>query len=233
MQNQKHKVCGELVYIAATFLLAFSVAMMAAANLGLSMVVCPAYVLSQRVSFLTFGQSEYVVQSLLFLAFCLLMKHCRLVYFASFFTCLFYGAVLDFWRALIPMFNPNITEPGSMPLAVRIVFFALGMLGTATSVAMFFRSYLYPQVMDFFVKGVSVHFHKDRTKVKRLFDAGCFTVATAMTLIFFGKFVGIGIGTVVMTLFNGILIGKLGAVMDRHFEFVPLFPAFAKHFELD
>ncbi|MBR2338785.1 MAG: hypothetical protein IKA63_04890, partial [Clostridia bacterium] len=52
----------EIVYLAATVLLALSVAMLTAADFGISMIVAPAYILSQKLGFLTFGQSEYVIQ---------------------------------------------------------------------------------------------------------------------------------------------------------------------------
>lgn len=86
---------SEICYLVSIVLLSFAVAMVAAAGFGVSMVVAPAYVLSLKVPFLTFGQSEYVVQALLFAVFCLLMRRVKLVYFSSFLTCLIYGAVLD------------------------------------------------------------------------------------------------------------------------------------------
>ena len=60
---------SEICYLVSIVLLSFAVAMVAAAGFGVSMVVAPAYVLSLKVPFLTFGQSEYVVQLLLFAVF--------------------------------------------------------------------------------------------------------------------------------------------------------------------
>lgn len=223
---------SELVYILAILLLSFSVAMVSAADLGLSMIVAPAYILSQKLGFLTFGQSEYVVQAILFIVFCILLKKVKLVYFTSFLNCIIYGAVLDFWRTVIPMFNPNITAPGSMALPLRILFFISSILITAFSIALFFRVYLYPQVYDFFVKGITEHFKLNQTKFKTAFDLTCLAVSVVMTLAFFGKFVGIGVGTLITALVNGSLIGGFGKLIDKHFEIKPLFPNFAKKFDL-
>lgn len=223
---------SELVYILAILLLSFSVAMVSAADLGLSMIVAPAYILSQKLGFLTFGQSEYVVQAILFIVFCILLKKVKLVYFTSFLNCIIYGAVLDFWRIVIPMFNPNITAPGSMALPLRILFFISSILITAFSIALFFRVYLYPQVYDFFVKGITEHFKLNQTKFKTAFDLTCLAVSVVMTLAFFGKFVGIGVGTLITALVNGSLIGGFGKLIDKYFEFKPLFPNFAKKFDL-
>lgn len=155
---------SELIYFAAILILSFSSAMQTAANAGISMIIAPAYVISQKLTFLTFGQSEYLVQGIVFIAFCILMKNFKPIYLVSFGTCIIYGAALDMWRTIIPAFNPNITVPGSMPMPVRIAMLCLGMIITAFSVALFFHTYLYPQVYDFFVREISKRYNKNRTK---------------------------------------------------------------------
>ena len=114
------KLYNELTYLIALIFMALAVALTAAADFGVSMIVAPAYLLSLKVSFLTFGQSEYIIQALLFIVFCILMKKVRLVFFISFGTTVLYGAILDLWRWLIPALNPNVTAPGSMELWVRL-----------------------------------------------------------------------------------------------------------------
>ncbi len=225
------RVSSELTYAFAILILSFSVAMMSAADFGLSMIVAPAYILSQKIGLLSFGQCEYVIQGLVFILFCILMKKVRPVYLFSFVTCLIYGAVLDFWRAVIPAFNPRITPPGTAAPPVRALFFAAGMVLTALAVALFFKTYIYPQVYDFFVKCVSARYKIDRTLFKRCFDLCCLALSAAMTLAFFRGFVGIGWGTVIMTAFNGVIIGFFDKKLDRLFEFVPTFPKAAVMFE--
>lgn len=223
---------SELIYVLSILILSFSVAMVSAADFGLSMIVSPAYILSQKLGFLTFGQSEYVIQALLFIIFCILMKKVKLVYFGSFATCLIYGAVLDLWRAAIPMFNPSVTEPGSMSMPLRITFFVVGTLITALAIAMCFRTYLYPQVYDFFVKGITERFALDQTKFKIAFDMTFLALSCVMTLLFFRKFVGIGAGTIITALVNGFLIGNFGKLLDKFVEIKPLFPELAKKFDI-
>lgn len=215
---------SEIIYILATLILSFSSAMQTAADLGISMIIAPAYVVSQKLNFLTFGQSEYLVQGMVFIAFCVLMKGFKPVYLASFATALFYGAALDMWRTVIPAFNQNITAPGSMPMPVRIAMLCSGMIITAVAIALFFHTYLYPQVYDFFVREVSKRYKKDRTKFKIAFDTACLVTATALSLLFFGKLVGVGIGTLIMTLVNGRLIGFFDKLIDKYCTVKPLFP---------
>ena len=218
---KKIKIPSEIAYIAAILILSLSVAMISCTDFGLSMVVAPAYILSCKIEAMTFGQGEYVLQGILFVILCVLMKKVKLTYFSSFVTGLIYGAVLDFWRLVIPHFNPDITQPGSMPVLLRIVYFILGMLMTSFSIALFFRTYIYPQVYDFFVKGVSEKYGIDTTKFKIGFDISMLLISVIMSLAMFRSFVGIGVGTVIMTCFNGILIGFFGKMLDRFFIFEP------------
>ena len=232
MERKKPRLYSEALYVTALFTLSFSIALMAAADLGVSVIVAPAYILSHKLTFLTFGQCEYLWQALVFVTFCILMGKVRLVYFDSFLTCLLYGAVLDGWRALVPLLNPGITPPGSMGMGLRILYFLMGMVGTSFSVNLFFQTYFYPQVPDFFVKGVSRRFGIDRIVFKRSFDASLLVISTAMTLLLLGRFVGIGVGTLIMTFCNGILIGWFGRQMHKYFDIVPKWPKIAKAFEL-
>lgn len=230
---KKIRLPSELIYALGIVIISFAVAMVTCADFGVSMIVAPAYIVSCKIEPLTFGQSEYIIQGLLFIVFCILMKKVKLVYFSSFATGLIYGALLDLWRLIIPHFNPEITPPGSLPMALRIVYFAAGMLLTSLAVSLFFRTYLYPQVYDFFVKGVSGRFGIDRTKFKIGFDISMLCVSVLLTLILFRKFVGIGVGTIIMTCCNGMLIGFFGRVFDRFFVPEPLAKKFSRYFVLD
>ncbi|MBR5620743.1 MAG: hypothetical protein IKW76_13500 [Clostridia bacterium] len=226
------RIPAEIIYVLAILMLSFSVAMAACTDFGISMIAAPALILSEKLP-LTFGQCEYIVQGLLFAVFCILMKKVRLVYFSSFLTGLIYGAALDLWRVLIPHFNPDVTAPGVLPMWLRIVYFVLSMVLCSFSIALFFHTYLYPQIYDFFVKGVSAHYHLNRTRFKQCFDASCLLVSCILTLTLFRRFVGIGVGTLIITLCNGWLIGKFSDLFDKALTAEPLFPRFAAHFDLE
>lgn len=228
---KKVRIPAELIFVAGNILLALAVSILSAVNWGLSMIVSPAYILHQKLGFITFGQGEYILQAVLFAVFCLIMRRVRFVYFASFVTCLFYGLVLDGWRAVVPFFDPSVTAPGSMDWPVRVVLFVFGVLLTTFSVALLFHTYIYPQVYDFFVKGLSRRFKKPLGRVKSAFDVSMLALATAMTLLFFGRFVGVGFGTLIMAAVNGPLIGGWNKWMVKHIESVPLIPRLAARFE--
>lgn len=227
---KKIVIHSETVYLLAIVIMSLGVAVTAAADFGLSMIAAPAYILHLKLGFLTFGQSEYVIQAVLFLLTCILLKKVKPLYFTSFLTCLIYGAVLDLWR-LIPAFNPNATAPGSMGMGLRVLYFVAGMLLCSLGVALFFRTYLYPQVYELFVKAVSEKYRKNTDRFKIAYDLCSLAVSVAMTLLFFGAFRGIGIGTLVTAALNGIIIGLLGKLIDRSTDIRPRFPKLAKHFD--
>lgn len=220
------------MYFAAIAILSFAVAVLTAADFGISMIVAPAYLLSLKSGFLTFGQAEYVIQAGLFALFCIIMKKVKLTYLSSFITCLIYGAVLDLWR-MLPLFDPDVTPPGSMSMPSRIFMFIVGVLLTSLSIAMFYKTFLYPQVYDFFVKGVSSKFKVPISKFKTCFDVSCLIVSVVMSFGLFGRAVGIGWGTVLMAFVNGFLIGKFGLLLDRYFEFKPISENFKMRFSLN
>ena len=130
------------------------------------------------------------------------------------------------------MLNPELTAPGSMAMWLRIVLFAAGMLLTSFSVMLFYKTYLYPQVYDFFVKGVSEKYGRDRTKFKIAFDFRCLALSCILTFAFFRKLVGVGVGTLIMTALNGFIIGFFDRLFDKYVDLKPLFPKFASKFDL-
>ena len=230
----KKKLCisSELTYLLAIVLLALAVAILTAADFGISMIVAPAYLLSLKLGAVTFGQAEYIIQAGVFVLLCVVLRRFRPVYLMSFVTCLIYGAVLDLWR-LLPCFNPAVTEPGSMALWLRIPMFLAGVLLTSFSVALFFKTYLYPQVYDFFVKAVSLRYGIRLPVFKTCVDLTLLLASTVMTFCFFGKPVGLSWGTLVMAVFNGTIIGFFSNRLDRAFVFRPCFGKFASLLALD
>lgn len=227
---KKIKIYGEIVYLISLIVISFSVAMLTAVDYGISMIVAPAYILSQKLTFLTFGQCEYIIQGILFILFCILMKKVKPIYLVSFLTCLIYGLFLDLWRVLIPAFNPSITPVGSMETWVRITFFIVGNLLTSLSVALSFKAYIYPQVYDFFVRDVVYKYKLNTGLFKTLFDLTFLAIGVVLTLCFFGKFVGIKWGTIIIAVINGSIITFFSNLYDRLFVTVPLFPKLQKLF---
>ncbi len=223
---------SEAVWLFALALMAFSVCMTVAAGLGVSMIVCPAYLVSEKIPWLTFGQAEYLLQGVLLVALCLVIRRFRWVYLSAFVSCLIYGLILDLFQKYIPLFNAAKTPPESLPLAGRIALLIAGMVLTSLSVALFFKVYLYPQVYDFFVKAIVVRFRLREGLTKTIFDLSFLALSFLLSFLLFGQLAGIGWGTLAMAVCNGTLIGLFSKGFDRLFAIRPIFPKFAKWFEI-
>ncbi len=230
--KKKLQISSEAVYLLAAVILSFATAMLAAADFGLSMVVTPAYAISIRASFLTFGQAEYLVQGSLFVVLCIVLRKVRLIYLVSFGSGLIYGAALDFWRAVLPWLNPEVTAPGSFGLPARILIFTVGFFLNSFGVTLYFKTYFYPQVYEFFVKGVSRRLGMKLEKFKICYDMCSLAAGALISLLLLHRLAGIGLGTVIMACCNGVLVGKMGGWLDKHISIQARFPKLEGKFVL-
>lgn len=225
--DKQHSFPAEAAYIAGILLLAFGTSLMTAADLGLSMVVAPAYLLHLKLSevfpAVTFGRAEYIVQVLLLIGLCIGLKKFRPYFLFSFFSAIFYGAVLDLFM-LIP-FGP-LEMPG------RIAFFVIGAALCALGVSFVLHTYLAPEVYELVVKEVSAAKKIPSNRVKTITDCSYLTVAVIMSFLFFGfgHFEGVGVGTIPYALCAGTMVGFYNRILERVFHFPAALPRLEKYF---
>lgn len=221
----------EVAYLIGIVGIALGVGFMERADFGLSMVVAPAYVLHRAVSvipgfeFFTFGVAEYTLQAVLLVLLAAVVRKFRLSYLFSFVTAVVYGYVLD----LILLLMPQISADNYF---LRILFFILGEFFCSVGVSMMFHTYISPEAYELFVSEVSKTYHRKTHKVKTVYDCVSCVVGIVLSFVFFGfgSFVGIGWGTVICALINGVIIGGMSKLEDRWFEFKDGLPL-RKYFE--
>ena len=213
----------ELAYAAAIVILALGAAFMERADFGMSMVVAPAYLLhlkiSQYLPWYSFGVSEYVLQAVLLLALCIVIKRPSKGYFFSFVTAVLYGTVLDgciFLVSHLPL--------GGMP--GRVLYYLAGMLLCAVGVALFFKAYISPEAYELFVRELSRKSGRDIGTVKTGYDCCSCLLAVILSFSFFGfgRFEGVKLGTVICALINGRIIGIVSRRLDVRFDFTDALP---------
>lgn len=210
----KKTLYSEVSYILGQIFLAFGAALITTAGFGVSMVVAPAYLISEKVSFLTFGMAEYSFQAILLVVFCIIVRQFRAKYLLSFVTAFVYGCLLDTFLALCALGAPY-------GVAVRVVLFVLGEASTVVGVVFFFKSYIPPEVYELFVQELSRKFGFEMGRVKWVYDISSLAVSVLMSLAFFGAIRGIGIGTLICAAVNGGLISLFSKFLDSHFEIRP------------
>ena len=217
---------GELAFLVGTLILPLGTSLMSRGGFGLSVVVVPAYLLSLKIDFLTFGMAEYCLQGVLLVLFCLIMGKFRLGYLFSFFAAFCYGVVLDLWLPIV--------ESIALPtIGHRIAIYLVGMVVNTFAIAFYFKSYFPPQIYELIVKGLSGKFRIDMGKFKIGYDLTSFAVSLVLSFLFFGKVVGIGIGSVVCAFLNGVLIAFWCRVIEKYIDFSPRFPKWKAFFEIN
>lgn len=220
----------EAAYAAGLIILALGTAFMERADLGMSMVVAPAYLIHLKVSeflpFYTFGMSEYVFQAALIIAVALIMRRFKKAYLFSFVTAVIYGFTLDGAMALVAL----IPMDG---LAWRIMFFIAGVLLGSAGVALLFNAYIPPEAYELFVKEIAGKTRAPVARVKTFYDiASCvFAVALSFAFFGFGVFRGVRLGTVICAAVNGPLIGLASKLLHRAFGFRDGLPRLKAFFE--
>jgi len=219
---KKIRSFAEMAYVLGLVILALGVALMEKADLGLSMVVAPAYLISLKVKFLTFGRAEYTLQAMLLVVVCLILRRFKLSYCFSFVTAVIYGVILDGWIWIL-------RDVAASGLGIRIVAYLLGILLCSMGISLLFHTYLAPEVYELFVKEVSKKFHKDINKFKIGYDCTSCAISIIMSLLLFHRLLGVGIGTVICAFANGMIIGQCSKFFEKYIDFSPRF-FFAKYF---
>lgn len=215
---KKRFFSSELAYFVGIIGLAFGTALMTRADFGLSMIVAPAYILSvklsETLSFVTFGMMEYMVQALLLVILSLILKRFRLPYLFSFVTAVFYGFTLDGCLWILSSLPTDL-------LLTRIILYVVGFLTCTFAIACVFHTYIPGEAYEVFVKEICDVKGKPIGTFKTKFDLTFCLIAVVLSFVFFGwfRFVGVNIGTIVCTLFNGKLIALWGQFLDHHFIF--------------
>ncbi len=214
----------EALYLIALVTMAIGVTLTDKAGFGFSMVVAPAYIFSEWLG-ISFGTAEYLFQGTLLIVMSLILRRFRLSFLFSFVTAFLYGLILDGCIVLFA-FLPNET------ILLRVLWFALGLLITAPSVAMFYRVYISPEVYELFVKELSAAFRIKTERFKIGYDiaSALLSLVLSFAVFGFGQFRGIGWGTLITVLVNGLLIGATLRFCDRRFDFYPALP-FEKYFQ--
>lgn len=213
---QKRTFYTEIAFFVGLVLLAFGTAMTALGGFGMSSVVAPAYIVHLKVSeywsFFSFGVAEYALQATILGLMLILLRRVRLRYFLSILTAVVYGFVLDGAMAVL----------GLLPMehwGLRLGMYAVGAVVCALGISLLLRSYLPPEVYELLVKEVSEKWNKPVPRVKTVYDCASLVVAVALSFLLFGKLQGIGVGTFVCALLNGVMIRLFGMLWDKLFDF--------------
>ena len=96
---------------------------------------------------------------------------------------------------------------------------------TTTGVSLLFYTYISPEAYELLVKEVSKKFGFETGRTKLVYDISSLLLSTVLALVFFGigDLKGIGIGTEIAAVLNGILIGAYCKIYNKFISFKDIF----------
>ena len=106
---RKIKKSSELLWFFGIVFVALGVAICNEANLGVSMIAAPAFVLAEALSsvssFFSVGVNEYIFQGLLLLILCIAIRRFNWRYLLAFAVAIIYGYTLDLFLFIFELFE--------------------------------------------------------------------------------------------------------------------------------
>ena len=227
------KKSSELLWFFGIVFVAFGVSICNKANLGVSMIAAPAFVVYEAIAPLSFmfsvGVTEYIIQGLMLVILCLIIRRFNWRYLLVFAVAVIYGYALNLFLWLIEDVQFNA-------IWLRFVMLIIGDIFTAFGVACFFRTYMPLEVYELFVAEVADHFRLNISKTKWAFDITLLAISVVLAITLFNdintfdwktitysSYHNIGLGTLITTAINSPLISLMGKLIDRCFEPLPRF----------
>lgn len=225
---KKLQKSSELLWVFGVVFVALGVSICSKADLGVSMVAAPAFVVFDAIKPLwdgfSVGMTEYIIQGLMLILLCVIIRKFNWRYLIAFLVAIIYGYVLDFFLWVFSGITFDYVW-------LRYLMLIVGDIVTAFGVACFFKTYLPLQVYELFVSETANVFGFQITKVKRIFDISLLVLSITLALTLFGdvttfdwstiyykSFHSIGLGTIITTLINSPLISACSKFIDRFFE---------------
>ncbi len=218
----KIKKMNEAAWLLGIILCSLGVALCTKAGFGLSMIAAPAYIIHLKLyevsEFFTQGTCEYLWQGLLLIIMCIGVGRFKVKYLLAFVTGVFFGLMLDLW---LMIFGGGAVYSS---IIVRVICFIFGEAVTALAVALYFRTSLPLQIYELIVTEFADRYKISNDRMKLINDITMLVLSVGLALILNRSLKGMGIGTVIITAVNAVLIGAFGKLLDKYFSFESRFP---------
>lgn len=222
--KQKHKFSTELSYVIGLILIAVGTGTITRSNLGIGIVVAPAYMFHRWLStinpYFTFGVCQYLFQALLLLLICIVRRRFRLTYLFAFISAVIEGYLLDAVMYVVPECNSHIV--------IQLLMFAAGQVVCSLGITFMLKTYITPEVYEVAVNEFTAQFYRATTSytvsvVKTIYDCASGAIAIGLSFLLFHKLIGIGVGTILSAVVSGWLIGRFTLLADSHLRFTDTF----------
>lgn len=213
-------------YVAALILMSFGITMMVKSGGGTSGGTSMAYILGERLPVFTFGVWSYLVQGCALVLMVAIIRRMETKFLLAFVTSVIYGYSLDLFEYLFLWFTPQ-------NIGMQLLCYVAAVSCLSFGVAFFMQSNMPLMVFELFVREVGDHFHMTIGRMKTIFDIILLGLAMGLSFLCFGQWmgVGIGLGTIGLSLVTGIYVQWAQQILLRYFDFQPAFRTWRENFE--
>ena len=225
---------SELLWLFGIAFVALGVAICSKANLGVSMIAAPTFVVQEAIADLWDGFSvgvvEYLVQGLVLIILCLAVRRFNWRYLLAFLVAVIYGYTMNLFLWILGDVSFDAVWFRWVMLIVGDIFIAFG-------VACFFHTYMPLQVFELFVAELADRYKLNLHRVKTIFDITLLFISVTLALVLFGdmadfdwstigynSFHSLGLGTLVTTFINSPLINLMSRLVSKYFDDSARFP---------
>lgn len=210
MENKPKRVHGAVGLVIGVPLGAIGASLMKHGSLGMTPFYSVSLALYEATGMFTMGTWNTIFQVALVLALIVIRRKFFPRYVLSFAVAACASMILDGCNLLAA----NL--PGD--LLTRILSFAFGFLIMAVGIAILAKCKLPVAPMNLFPRELAEVYHKEFRQFKLWFDLGCLGFTLAVSWLFAGRLVGVGVGTLVAVL-TGPLTGVIIRWMAKRVEF--------------
>ena len=228
---------NELMWLLGTIFVALGVCICSKADLGVSMIAAPPFIIYDAVKDLwsgfSVGMVEYLVEGLALILLCFIVQRANWRFLLAFLTAVIYGYVLDLWLLIFKDVSfPEIYQQWIMLIVGDII--------TALGVACYFKTYLPLQAYELCVAEISERYKFNIGKTKWVFDITCLTISGVLAFTLFkasefdwstiykASYHHLGLGTIVTTIINAPIITGWSIILDRCFTYEAFIPKLEK-----
>lgn len=220
----KSKIYRGVFYVSGLLILALGITLNTKTDLGVSPIISVAYSISQLTKS-NFGNVTLLLYTAFVIAemiihFIRYRKNGKMklngILFADILQIplsIIFTRFLNIFSAVIPEFSVDYKGSVWGSFGGRIVFLIIAIILTGVGAAMSLDMRLIPNPGDGIVQTIADAVKKETGLIKNIFDVCNILFTISISLIFAGKLIGIGVGTV----FAVIGVGRVIAIFNRLF----------------
>ena len=223
--REKRRLPCELLFILGILLVSFAITLYPKTQVGIATLPLAAYVLNLAFPSLTYGTWNYVLQCLMIVVMAIALRKIKRSYLMSFIIAIIFGYLVDFFSFLL---RGLVNTP-----VLNVLYYFMALSCHVVGLYTLLRCRLPVMPIDTLTREVSAHYAISFKTVRTVTDVSLLILALAVGYFILGAFPGIGPGTVITSLFLGILAQRLTKCMDRYFYCEPVFSVTKKLMDPD